>query len=374
MHVLKFPRVDNLHSKLLHGGIGRREFLGAAALAGVAPLTAGTPSPARAEEDGQINYFTWSGYELPELHASYVAKYGTSPGMSFFGSEEEALQKMRAGFLPDLSHPCVDQAPRWNNAGVLQPIDPTRLSNWPDMFASLHTMPGAVIDDQVYVAVCDFGLSSIIYRTDLYEGEETWYMLYDPRYEGRICARNSNVNLTQALLILGEDPWNPTDEALEKAADLARQQRGLVRMYWDSQTDMEQAIASGECVAGYAWNEAMVHLTEQGVPVAYANPKEGALAWACGLARIKDAPGDEQMAYDFIDAWLSPETGKFLIEEYGYGHSNQKSFEIADPAIVANLGYTDPEAMINDTIFFTALTPEQDDKQLKLWEEILAGM
>ena len=30
--------------------------------------------------------------------------------------------------------------------------------------------------------------------------------------------------------------------------------------------------------------------------------------------------------------------------------------------------------MINDTIFFTALSPEQDEKQLGLWEEILAGM
>ena len=252
--------------------------------------------------------------------------------MSFFGSEEEALQKMRAGFLPDLSHPCVDQAPRWHYAGVLQPIDPSRLSNCPDMFPSLHTMPGAVIDDEVYVAVCDFGLSSIIYRTDLYEGEETWYMLYDPALEGRICARNSSVNITQALMIIGADPWNPTDEELAQAADLCRQQRGLVRLYWDSQTDMEQAIASGECIAGYAWNEAMVNLSAQGIPVAYANPKEGALAWACGLARINGAQGDEQMQYDFIDAWLSPETGKFLIEEYGYGHSNQISFEIADPA------------------------------------------
>jgi spermidine/putrescine-binding protein len=92
------------------------------------------------------------------------------------------------------------------------------------------------------------------------------------------------------------------------------------------------------------------------------------------VARIAGAPGDEQMAYDFIDAWLSPETGKFLIEEYGYGHSNKKSFEIADPEKVAALGYADPEDLINNTIFFTSLTPEQDEKQLGLWEEILAGM
>jgi len=373
MKFLKFPDVDKLHGKFLRGQIDRREFLGVAATAGVVSTAMGMPRPASAQDDG-IVYFTWSGYELPELYEPYMQKYGAPPNIGFFGSEEEALQKMRAGYTPDLSHPCVDQVPRWYNAGVLQPIDPSRLSNWNDMFTSLHDMPGVTIDGGTYVAVCDFGLSSIIYRTDLYEGEETWNMLYDERYEGRICARNSNVNITQALMILGEDPWNPSDEALAQAAELCRKQRGLVRMYWDSQTDMEQAIASGECVVGYAWNEALVNLTEQGIPVAYANPKEGALAWACGVARIAGAPGDEQMAYDFIDAWLSPETGKFLIEEYGYGHSNKKSFEIADPEKVAALGYTDPEDLINNTIFFTSLSPEQDEKQLRLWEEILAGM
>lgn len=372
MHVLRYPSVEKLHAQLVGGRVGRRTFLGAAAAAGVVQLGSGLTRPAQAQV--QINYFTWSGYELAELHEPYVEKYGTSPNMSFFGSEEEALQKMRAGFLPDLSHPCVDQAPRWKHAGVLQPIDPSRLSNWSDMFSSLHTMPGVVIDGETYLAVSDFGLSSIIYRTDLYEGEETWMMLYDERYAGRICARNSNVNITQALMILGEDPWNPSDEALEAAAELCRKQRALVRMYWDSQTDMEQAIASGECVVGYAWNEAMVNLSRQGIPVAYANPKEGALAWACGLARINGAQGDEQMQYDFIDAWLAPETGKFLIEEYGYGHSNMKSFEIADTEIIESLGYSDPDSLINNTIFFTSLTPEQDEKQLTLWEEILAGM
>jgi hypothetical protein len=47
---------------------------------------------------------------------------------------------------------------------------------------------------------------------------------------------------------------------------------------------------------------------------------------------------DEAAAYDFIDAWLSPETGKALIEMDGYGHSNMKAFQIADPKQVDLIG------------------------------------
>ena len=311
---------------------------------------------------------------MPELHEPFIAEYGESPNWSVFASAEDGFQKIRAGYAPDLAYPCIDNVQKWHNAGVVAPIDTSRLSNWPDVFPSLQTMDGAAIDGDLYMVITDFGLSSIIYRTDIYEGEETWKMLFDERYAGRICARGTYVNLSIALKILGYDVFNPTDEQLAEAGDMARAQRPLVRFYWESQTDMEQAIASGECVAGYAWNEALVNLTEAGIPVAFAAPKEGAFGWACGLVRVSTGEGDEQMAYDFIDAWLAPETGKFLIEAYGYGHGNQKSFELADPEIVTALGYDDPIALMDGTTFFITPDPEQDAKQIQLWEDIMVGL
>ena len=45
-----------------------------------------------------VEYFTWSGYEVPELHPGFAAKYGEGHVTgSFFGGEEEALSKLRTG-------------------------------------------------------------------------------------------------------------------------------------------------------------------------------------------------------------------------------------------------------------------------------------
>ena len=374
MHFLRKPNVEKLQNDLINGRISRRTFMGAAAAAGIVPVTNSMTTGAQAAAGDMINYFTWSGYEVPELHQEFIDKYGESPNWSVFASAEDGLQKIRAGFSPDLSHPCIDNVQKWHNAGILSPIDTSRVQYWDDVFPSLQTMNGAAIDGDLYMVITDFGLSSIIYRTDIYEGEETWEMLFDDRYAGRICARGTYVNLSIALKILGYDVFNPTDEQLAEAGDMARAQRDLVRFYWESQTDMEQAIASGECVAGYAWNEALVNLSEQGIPVAFAAPKEGAFGWACGLVRMSGGEGDDQMAYDFIDAWLAPEAGKFLIEAYGYGHGNAKSFELADAETVTALGYDDPEALMAGTTFFITPDPEQDAKQLQLWEDIQVGL
>ena len=101
----------------------------------------------------------------------------------------------------------------------------------------------------------------------------------------------------------------------------------MIRTYTDDETTLEQALASGELVAAMTWDASAVVLKGQGVPVTFANVKEGALTWVCGPIIHKDAPHIDK-AHDLIDAMLSTETGKWLISENGYGHSNAKSFDL----------------------------------------------
>ena len=96
---------------------------------------------ARAATDDNPVVFIWEGYEDPGLHPAYLKKHGESPNFTFFGDEEEAFAKMRAGFKPDITQPCSYKIPTWTDAGILSPIDTSRLSNWPDVVESLKTFP-----------------------------------------------------------------------------------------------------------------------------------------------------------------------------------------------------------------------------------------
>src|SRR3546814_6965581 len=73
-------------------------------LGGVA-LLALTAAPAVAA-DPDLTVFDWAGYEDPAFHQDYLEKHSDSPSFAYFGDEEEAFQKLRAGFRADLGHPC----------------------------------------------------------------------------------------------------------------------------------------------------------------------------------------------------------------------------------------------------------------------------
>ncbi|MDH3378405.1 MAG: extracellular solute-binding protein, partial [Gammaproteobacteria bacterium] len=317
-----------LTDKLQSGQMTRRRFnqiLSAAGVSLVAAPMMGRNALAAAEDQG--TYFTWGGYDVPDLFGPYIAKHGEPPNFAAFGGSEEGLTKMRAGYVVDVSHPCNQAIPRWVASGLFQTLDTSKLSNWSDVIPELWNLEGAVVDGKPYFAPMDWGQTSVTYRTDLVdlEGkEESWGILWDERYKGRIGVLASAADTWWcAAIYAGVDFKNlSTDENVKKVAELLRKQQPLIRVYTDDTTSLEQALASGELVAAMTWNSSPVTLKDQGVPVKFANPKEGALTWVCGAMMHKDAPHPDK-AHDIIDSLLSVESGVWIIDANGYGHSNR---------------------------------------------------
>jgi spermidine/putrescine transport system substrate-binding protein len=64
-------------------GMDRRRTLQALAAAGIVPVTM-TWRPGSAEAAADLLVFDWTGYEIPELHEPYIAKYGASPEIAVY--------------------------------------------------------------------------------------------------------------------------------------------------------------------------------------------------------------------------------------------------------------------------------------------------
>ena len=365
--------VDQLHS----GEMSRRDFNKKLASLGVMTATFPLASSAFAATEDHPVVMTWEGWDAPELHAAYTSKYGESPVFSIFGDEEEAFAKMRAGFKPELTHPCSYKVPIWRDAGLLQPIDITRLSNWADVIPSLKEIPGMMADNEHYWIPADWGQTSVLYREDLVDiEEESWSLLWDERYKGRLSMSDSLIDgvMVAAIVAGAKNPFNMTEDEMAKTRELMQQQLPLLRYYWSSPTDIEQSLASGELVATSAWNDAYTALKAEGVPVKYMNPKEGAMTWVCGLCIMTDAdPAKLDRAYDYIDAYLSPESGVHDIMENGYGHANTKAYAMVSPEDLASRGLSqNPEEVLSAGIFQEPMANEPALQEM--FEEVKAGL
>ncbi|MEM7221992.1 MAG: extracellular solute-binding protein [Pseudomonadota bacterium] len=365
-------------NRLVSNPRSRREALRLLSAAGVSVATMPMLGNMALADDEQATFFTWGGYDIPELFPSYIEKNGGTPNFVIFGETEEALTKMKAGFVPDLVHPCNNDIPRWVSTGMFQPIDTSKLKNWPHVMEALTKVEGAKdADGNQWFIPFDWGQTSITYRTDLvdWQGEEeSWGLLWDDRYKGRLAVIDSvGDTWWSAAIYAGVDFNNVTPEDIEKVNGLLRKQRPLLRMYSNDTTSWNQALASGEVVAAMTWNDTPVELKNNGVPVKFADPKEGALTWVCGIMMHKDAPNPDK-ALEAIDALLAPAVGGFLINDYGYGHSNSESFGEVSPERLAELDLsTNPSDVLDRGVFAVPQTQELETKINRDFEDIKAG-
>ena len=371
--------IENKLKAVRAGRLSRREFNRGLAAAGVGLATMPLVTRgARAAAADQATFFTWGGYDVPEFVQPYIEKHGEPPNFTTFGGSEEALTKMRAGFVVDVSHPCNQAIPRWIATDLFQPLDTSKLSNWEHVIPQLYELEGNVVDGQPYMAPVDWGRTSVTYRTDLVdlEGkEESWEILFDPKYEGRIGMLASGADSWWIAAIAEGIPFTEldTEEAMAAVAERLRKQRPLVRTYTDDTTTLEQALASGELVAALTWDSSAVVLKNEGVPVKFADVKEGALTWVCGAMMHKDAPQPDK-AYDLVDALLSVEAGKWLVLENGYGHSNRQTFEAIPDEQLAELGLSsDPSEVLAAGKFQVPQTQEWETRMNEEFELIKSG-
>jgi spermidine/putrescine transport system substrate-binding protein len=304
-----------------------------------------------------------------------VDKHGAHPEFTIGADEEERFQKIRGGFQTDAVGICAPAVNRWRDAGMIQAIDTDRLSNWPDVFPALKSLKGTQFDSEQWFIPTNWGRTSITYRTDLvdWQGEDSWALLWDERYKGRLSVFDlvdETVFIT--AIYAGVDPCNMSDADLDKVMGLLEKQKPLLRMYAESETSITQALAAGEVVAALTWDSAAAQLRAQGVPVRFMAPKEGVETWACGTILMKDAPHLDK-AYDLMDSLLSVESGEFYVREYGYGHSNKRTFEsLSDDVLAERQLPRDPTHLLESGVLFCDFKDKA--KVVQRFEAIKAGL
>jgi spermidine/putrescine-binding protein len=315
----------------------------------------------------------WSGYDLPEFRAPFNEKHpDLSPSYNYFADDAEAFAKAEGGFQFDVVHPCTNFWQLYVEHGLVQPIDTSRLSNWKNVYPALATQ--GEFNGKQYFVPYDWGYDSIIVRTDkVKDVPDSWADLWDSQYAGHLALFDSGeVAHVMTALAMGIDPWNTTAEQNEQITQKLLEIKPNVLNFWSDYSEVTQAMAAGDIwVAANVWNEAYTTLLDQDIPVEYIKPKEGRLGWLCGLG-ISSTAKNVDLAYDYIDAFLDPNSMVNMIDAYAYGGSNPEAVKIADQEQVALLEIGDP-SILDSTVFYQGIDDKLRELVTSRWVNIKAA-
>jgi spermidine/putrescine-binding protein len=297
------------------------------ALAAALSLAMGaTMLPGAALADGgQLSLLVWEGYADPSFVKDFEASSSCTVQATYVGSNDDFAPKLAAGGgVYDLMSVSSDAAGVLVAAGFVEPLDIGKIPEFNNIYESFRTIPAINADGQVWAVPFTWGANPLIYRTDkIAAAPDSLAALWDPQYKGKIGMWDDKSMLYNAARMLGiADPFNMSDEELEKVKAKLIEQKPLVRKYWSTAGELENLFASGEMWISYTWGGLMLNdLKKQNITVAEFTPKEGADGWNDNWMIAKGSPNID-CAYKYINYMMSAKGQCGVSAVTGYSATN----------------------------------------------------
>lgn len=244
-------------------------------------------------------------------------------------------------------------------AEITQSIDVSRLSN----YDKLYDIAKDPVGDNMGVGYT-FYATSIAYRADEVT-IESWEDLFQDKLKGRVAFPNVTTNQgPPALYMLGQAMGDDAASLEAPINKVAENKDDIVTFYVRS-SQVAQLMQQEEILAAPIGRFAWGAYSKMGLDMAWATPKEGQTGGMNVMVLTKGAK-NEDLAYDFMDFWLSTEIQTKLAEALVDSPANAE-VEVSDE-IAENLTYG-AETVKNLKLLPPDVILDNRDQWLDLWNE-----
>ena len=322
-------------------------------------------------ESGDLLVYSYEETVTDFFLQKYKEKYPqVNVKTAVYGELDEAIAKLRGGFDADVLNPCVDYLPLLEKLNLIRPIETKYIPRWNDLMDYFKDLPELKAGDgKVWMVPSDAGLEGMMYNTEKIKNPPTsWKELWNPEYKGHIAmqdyARNS---IAIAALALGyEDPFHLSDDQLKKIQDYLIKQKPLLLKYFEGDEELDSLFSEGEVWISLGWESDAGSLSEEGTPVKFLSPKEGALSWICGYS-IARGTKNVLASHAMVNHYVRPELQEFEATDFEYFVPNKKVLENLSKEEIESVGLDHPEALEKAHV---EIIPDNYDKWLQVWETV----
>lgn len=274
----------------------------------------------------ELNVLTWEGYSDDSFIAAFSEASGCQVNATYVGSNDDFAPKLAAGGgVYDLITPSIDTTQLMIDAGFVEPIDTSKITEWDNIYPKFLDQDGIQEGGDYYGMPYTWGSIPFMYRNDKFETPPTSLAsLFSSDLEGRISLWDDKSALYVAARMAGNmDIYNMSDADLEAAQAKLIEQKPLVRKYWATAGELVDLYAGGEVWISNTWGGYQsALLAEQGIEVTEFIPEEGAEGWMDSWMIVKGSP-NQDCAYKFLNMQIS--------EQGQCGVANVNGYSVANP-------------------------------------------
>lgn len=279
-------------------------------LLGSGALVAGTAGmlPFRAFAAEEITVLNWQGYGTDEAWALelFAKASGITVKHDYYNSEPEMVTKLQTNpGAYDVVVVNSARIPQVVDAGLLMPTDFAKIPNAKDLAPALKDNKNLAVDGTTYGCAWVWGMNALGIRENLEPRPDSFAVLADPAYAGRVALFDDAVTeIGIAALLTGQDINAPTDmDAIRKVLESWKPN---VKLLWSSEDQWNKAFAAGEFDVSVYWSGAAVRSRRNfKLPVEFIVPKEGAVGWLDGLC-VPASSTKADAAFTFINNMIDP--------------------------------------------------------------------
>lgn len=271
--------------------------------------------------DKVLNLYSWSEYFPPSVLADFTKRTGIKVNLALYTTNEQLIDKLSSGVSDyDVVVPSDYAVSVLILDKRLMTLDRTKLPN----FSNLDPKQlGLSYDRENQFSIPYlWGTTGIgVNKQVIQEPVDSWAVMFDPKYAGKISMLNDGrENFVAALKLMGKS-INETDPAvLKQAAGMLSKQKALVKSYDSDSFDDKLRTGEAALVQGFNGQLAKV-VNEKKDRFYFVVPKEGATHWVDNLA-ISATARHPEAAMAFLNYVLEPQVAADIVKAVGYASAN----------------------------------------------------
>jgi len=326
-----------------------------------------------------LNLLVWEGYADPAFVKAFEEQHHCKISASYMGSSDELVAKLRGGSAGnyDVISPSSDVAASIASAGLAAPLDLSKIPSYGQLSPQLTSLPLVRVKGQVYGVPFMWGPDPMIYDTTVFaQPPESWNVLWDPKYRGRISVWDDLSTVYMAAQVLGYDKPDPSqlytlsDEQLEATKKKLLELKPNIRKMWSTGGELTNLFQNHEVVAAMGWPLMTNQLRKINFPAGETIPKENTTGWIDHLM-ITGGSENQDLAYEFLEYMIEAQTQKKVTDVTGYTPANPRAAQFMTAEEVKSLHLDDVDNY-QKQLYFWQNVPRRA-KYNEIWNEVKAA-